>query len=115
MNKKLECFGQVFIDEVRDTTISCFEKMIDGRMKGLTAKSVQDKLSGLSETEREIVFWLVVKVVDYGMHNVLSMIESHDDVQLLYDGVNLAEVSDGLAGELYTEDGWIERFSTYFA
>ena len=28
-------------------------------------------------------------------------------------GENLAELSDGLCGELYGEDGWIERFSGY--
>ena len=28
-------------------------------------------------------------------------------------GVDLKEVSDGLSGELYTEDGWIQKFSEY--
>ena len=39
------------------------------------------------------------------------MLEQHEEISLLYDDVNLNEESDGLSGELYTEDGWIEKYS----
>lgn len=45
------------------------------------------------------------------MHNMLFMIEEHEEIELLYKEENIAEKSDGLSGELYTEDGWIEKYS----
>ena len=33
--------------------------------------------------------------------------------RLTYNQEDISELSDGLAGELYTTDGWISRFSTY--
>lgn len=50
---------------------------------------------------------VVETVVDY----LLAWLENEEDVQVFFDGINVADESDGLAGELYGEDGWIERFS----
>lgn len=45
------------------------------------------------------------------MHNMLFMLEEHEEIEMLYAGENIVEESDGLSGELYTEDGWIEKYS----
>lgn len=50
-------------------------------------------------------------VVDLSIHNMLCMLEDHSDFSLIKDGKNIAELSDGFSGELYTEDGWISKFS----
>ena len=42
---------------------------------------------------------------------MLEMFEQHDDIELNMSNENLNQISDGLAGELYTEDGWIQKFS----
>jgi hypothetical protein len=46
------------------------------------------------------------------------MIENSEEFDLIKTSnsgneLSLREISDGLCGELYTEDGWIERFSKY--
>lgn len=41
------------------------------------------------------------------------MFETSDDFLILSNDKNLAEISDGLCGELYTDDGWIGRFSQH--
>lgn len=47
------------------------------------------------------------------------MIEQNEEYDLIKytddekSFVSLRDISDGLSGELYTEDGWIEKFSTY--
>ncbi|MDE6209993.1 MAG: hypothetical protein K2M73_10030 [Lachnospiraceae bacterium] len=46
------------------------------------------------------------------LDSFLFMVEQHEDICLLYDNINLNEESDGLSGELYTEDGWIEKYSS---
>lgn len=108
---KLENFGEVFIDEVRDNTIDIFEKMLDGKMKGLTAQVVHDKISDFNEQQKDTILWILSKVVDQCMHNMLFMVENHKEINILYNSENIANISDGLSGELYTEDGWIEKYS----
>ena len=45
------------------------------------------------------------------MYNMLSLFEAHKEIELLYETENIVEESDGFSGELYTEDGWIEKYS----
>lgn len=112
----LDILGQSLMKYVRDETISTWDRMISGNMKGLTAQKVKEKVSGLSEEQLEILKWIIPKIVDQGLHNLLVMFEECEE---LFLGVNtesgdvedIKEESDGLAGELYTEHGWITRFS----
>lgn len=111
MSNKLESFGEVFISEVRDNTLEMFEKILDGRMKGVTAQNVRDKISVFDEQDKSILLWLLSKTVDRCMHNMLFMLEEYKEIEMLYAGENIVAESDGLSGELYTEDGWIEKYS----
>ena len=56
-------------------------------------------------------------LTDMSLHNVLSMIESSDEIDVIVneDGnkISVKDVSDGLAGELYSEDGWLLKYSKY--
>lgn len=112
MANELNEFGQILIQETRDKTITRFEKMVDGSLKSISAKAVQEKFNGFSAEQLEVVEWLIPQIVDSSLHNLLFMIEEHPELEVIYKGVNVNEESDGLAGELYTEDGWIEQFSS---
>ncbi|MBD5515007.1 MAG: hypothetical protein HDR06_10245 [Lachnospiraceae bacterium] len=111
MSNNLESFGEVFISEVRDNTLEAFEKMFNGSMKGLTAQNVRDKIAIFDEQEKSVLLWLLSKTVDQCMYNMLFMLEAHEEIEMLYAGEDIVEESDGLSGELYTEDGWIEKYS----
>lgn len=111
MNNNLDKFGELYITEVYDKSVKMFEMMFDGRMKGLTAQSVRDKITIFSEEQKKIVLWLISKAVEKCVHNTLCMFDEDSEVNLLYHQENISELSDGLAGELYSEDGWISRFS----
>ncbi len=113
MEDFLNKFGKILITEVRDGTIDSMNKMIDGTMKGTTAKLIRKKISILDKEQIEVLKWLIPEIVDCSLDNMLFMFEGHPDLQLVFQGVDLKEVSDGLAGELYTEDGWIQKFSEY--
>jgi len=45
------------------------------------------------------------------------MFENNNEVEIHVnlngESVDITDESDGLAGELFTEDGWIEKFSNY--
>ena len=112
----LDVFGQLLMKYVRDETVSTWDRMIDGQLKGLTAQEVSKKTSDLSEEQLEVIKWMTPKIIDEGLHNLLFMFEECEELFLglakekgRYEDIK--EKSDGLSGELYTEDGWIKRFS----
>ena len=107
----LDYFGSKLMKEVRDETISIFDMMIDGKMNGVTASQVREKISSFNEDQLVAIKWLIPKITDLGLHNLLMMIEQNDDVKLMVGDNDIKEYSDGLEGELYTADGWISRFS----
>ena len=107
----IERFGELFINEVRDNTIDCFEKIFNGTMKGITAREIQEKTEKFKDSEKKEILWIITKAIDQCIHNMLFMAEEHDEIEIVYEGENIAEISDGLSGELYSEDGWIEKYS----
>ena len=108
----LDEFGKIFMEETRDVSIRIMDKKIDGTMKGEGQKEFNEKISGFTDEQKEILKFVVSETVEQVLHNFLFMVEEHEEIGLLYNDVNLNEESDGLAGELYTEDGWIEKYSS---
>lgn len=111
MSKALDDFGKIFIKNVRDNTIEDFDRMMNGSMAGLTAEQVQRKIEGLNKEQLDTISWLIPQVVDQCLHNMLWMVEQEEDISLRFREQELRDESDGLSGELYTDDGWIKRFS----
>ncbi|MCY2977121.1 MAG: hypothetical protein NTU79_00415 [Planctomycetota bacterium] len=55
-------------------------------------------------------------LVDSTLHDLLGFFEGAEDFLIAFKDeennlVDLNKISDGLAGELFTEEGWISRFS----
>lgn len=90
----LDRFGRILMSRVRDEAIRHCDAAADAR-GGVT---------------------LVPKIVDETLHRLLSMIGDEDMVALSVfaagkEHPSLREASDDLPGELYSERGWIARFS----
>ena len=112
----LDLFGRLLITKVRDEAISDWRMIIGGSMKGETSVKVREMLAPFSEQQRNVVISLVPKVVDTVLHHLLWTLEQTNEVKIgvlahNQEVASLKEVSDGLAGELYSDDGWIARFS----
>lgn len=88
------------------------DKMIEGTMKGEDSKIVFDKIVNFTDEQKEILKFVVSTTVDKVLDSFLFMIEQHENIGLLYNDINLNDESDGLSGELYTEDGWIEKYTS---
>ncbi|WP_141225120.1 hypothetical protein [Paenibacillus sp. yr247] len=88
-----------------------------GKWKAPSLQLIQSQLEQFSEEQKEIIHKVVISCIDRGLHDLLfGLQEAHelgDKIEMFVDDVNLAEVSDGLHGELFTEDGWYHRFSKY--
>ena len=116
--KALEHFGKELITSVRDETIWDIEAMITGQLNGDTAVKVREKLVKFSASQREIVMWFVKEAVDSALHQLLLALEQSDTIKVSVEvqGSRVPDIktaSGGLSGELYSDEGWIARFSKY--
>lgn len=115
MSKKaLDAFGGLLMARVRDESITEWQMIVNGHMKGDRAKKIQERVA--SSADRELVEAIVPQIVDSVLHHVLSLFEQEQQLTIAIRVGNelvpsLREASDGLAGELYSSEGWISRFS----
>lgn len=117
MNREtLDIFGSLLMRRVRDQTISEWDKEIDGEMKGLTAQHIEGILNSLNAKQINVLHQLIPRIVDTSLFNMLIMLEEEKSIQIAVHSetgvtINLRDISDGLAGELYGSRGWISQFS----
>lgn len=115
MNSK-EIFGRKLIEGVRDRTLDHYQKISRAEMKAQADRALSDKIQSLTDSERELLQDVVCLIADLSLHNMMILFE-HEPLsgwRIVHhsDGVDLADSSDGLCGELYSEEGWIARYST---
>lgn len=112
----LDYFGEVLMKKVRDPAISQWEGIIDGRMKSASAQRVHDALAGLNPEQMEVLRSLVPQIVDTTLHHLLWTLEQNENIDVAVktptESVkSIRDVSDGLSGEVYGDDGWISSYS----
>lgn len=117
--KLLDSFGQEFISSIRDQSIYEFEAILNGRMKSKSSIELSNEIKAFDENQIKVLKKVVFNSIDSVIYNVLNMLEQNEEnMKLLIsqdgnDEKNIVELSDGLSGELFTENGWIEKFSKY--
>lgn len=106
-------FGRRLIQMVRDQTIEDWRMIVDGKMKGERAERLR---SMIGDGDASRINELVPEIVDSALHHLLVWLE--EDTNFHISAVigdkkvsDLADESDGFAGELYTDRGWVVRFS----
>lgn len=111
MDNVLDFFGETLINEVRDRTIEQYDMTTDGRMKDEQSQRLSKEIAKMDDKDKKIIQKIIPEIVDLALHNMLCMLEDNPEIEVNINDENINEVSDGLAGELYTEDGWIQRFT----
>ena len=110
MSNDLDEFGELFMRDVRDTAIHSVKALVSGTLKGETARALQPRLAALGN--RVTLEEFGVDIVNHVVFKILWFFVAHEEYRLIApSGRNIAELSDGLHGEIFTEDGWIARFS----
>ncbi|MCG8710683.1 hypothetical protein JHU04_003982 [Brenneria sp. 4F2] len=107
----LDDFGSSVMRMVRDRSLNDFERIQSGTLKSQTALALHHLLSEFDEKQKKAIKTLIIESIDRTIFNFLFMFEEDEDKKILASDVNINQISDGLAGELFTEDGWINRFS----
>ena len=102
---------------LRDRAIEHHDLLAKGHWKAPSLQRLQRDLNALNKKQLSIVRRCVVSAVDAGIHDFLfalqELAESEDDIQVLVQGENIGKTSDGLHGELFSDEGWYARFSAY--
>jgi hypothetical protein len=115
--KPLDKFGKFFVENLRDKALEHLEFMFVGWWKAPELQPLQGKLVNLSPDMKIMVREVVEKTLTTAMHDLLfAFQESHDGktgIEIVIDGKSAGELSDGLHGELFGEDGWIVRYSKF--
>src|SRR5712691_10291474 len=109
MKTVLDEFGERLIRNARDVPIRQFDATVSGHMKDAESKQLYQELSVLPPKQLELVRKIFIRAVDETLHHVLRTFEQNKDLDIVTtssDGtkVSLTDKSDGLSGELYTED-----------
>jgi hypothetical protein len=117
MNASLDKFGKLIIDNLRDKQIDYFNGLLEGKWKAEELHELQQKLTTFNDEERKILHDLVENILTNSIHDFLfSIQENHDSekgLKIYIDNDNIVSLLDGLQGEIFGDDGWIQRFSMY--
>lgn len=114
----LDLLGQKIMKNVRDQVIFEFESTLSGKMKSANAISLHRSLSDFEEKQIDTLKEFVLTSIDDAIYQFLNLLEQDENSLklLISDGnmeKNVVTISDGLSGELFSDDGWIAKFSKY--
>jgi hypothetical protein len=114
--RALDKFGTILMEKVRDESIQQWEDTLEGRVKAPALLKLNSAVSQFTPEQKEFLRAVISKVVDTTLHHLLWTLEQEEDVKVsvgIDAGVtsDIAKASDGLSGELYSDEGWIRRFS----
>lgn len=115
-NDILMMLGELIIEKARDDSISCLLGEIKGNINSYQGIQMRKLLVDFDEEQLAIIAELIPTIVDTSLHYFLDMIDSSEELKLLFldeksNYIDIKELSDGLAGELYSDEGWIAKFS----
>jgi hypothetical protein len=95
-------FGRYLMERAYDTGMRSAEGTLSGHWKSARAQELTHRLAGLSADEQDAVMAVVRGALIAALHGLLHGL-SHDEkeIQLLFEGHNVAQESDGLHGDLF--------------
>ena len=113
----LDKFGKFIVKNMRDKGIDNYDKLVKGIWKTPFLQALQEDLRQFDEKQLSIIRQCIGSSIDTAIHDFLfAMQESADlgqGVEIIVDKTNIVEISDGLHGEPFGEDGWYAKYSTY--
>lgn len=116
-NDALDKFGAFLMKNLRDAAIDHYDGLAVGHWKAPAFQKLQKALENLTERQRNIVRQCVIQSLDHGLHDFLFALqenfETDNTIGIVVDGKPIAEDSDGLHGELFSEKGWKATFSKH--
>ena len=79
-------------------------------MKSKESQLLFERVNKLNDEQKSLISDIIPQIVDLSIHNMLCLFEEHDEFQIIVGGENIADISDGLSGELYTRMVGLKNF-----
>jgi len=115
--RSLDKFGRLVTSSLYDEPLEQLEGLLKKKWKAPALKQLQARLSSLDEDDQRMVRQAVRDCLECAIHSFLfALVEAHDfesGIEVLVDGENVVDLSDGLQGEPPGKNGWIARFSKH--
>jgi hypothetical protein len=113
-----ELFGEEFIKACRDRSLNEYLMLKTGEMKSSRARYIYDLISTLNFDDKEKIDIIVTEIINRVLHNTMRLFDESREFGIAEKSKidpdnDLASSSDGLAGELYGENGWIAKYSKF--
>jgi hypothetical protein len=105
------------MEEVRDDSMNFLKRLVEGQMADSVSKKLSVELQNLSPKQLVTIKKLLAQAVDAGIVRFLNLFDAYEiGIQLKDDSGKTHDVrklSDGLVGELYSDNGWQAQFSKF--
>jgi hypothetical protein len=98
---------------VRDSSVDRVLDLAQGNYNTIDSIRSRDFYSSLSGSQKDDFKHLATLAVDSAIFRMLRMAEQEMLDINFTNGCSVAQLSDGLAGELFGDTGWIKEFSAY--
>lgn len=102
---------------LRDQALEDLEMLLRGAWKSPATHDMQNRLGLLTADQRELFREVADRIITTGMHDFLFALQEASDanqgIEVRVDGTNVASLSDGLHGEIFSEEGWIAKHSKF--
>lgn len=113
----LAYLGEFLIKNHRDRTLSTLERSFEGKWKNKSFQEFQTFVQDLSSEQQGILFRGFEYLITGALHDLLFNLEEENhfkgQIKLLVNNYDVIKISDGIYGEQYGENGWIQKFSQY--
>ena len=110
-------FGKFIVENLRDKGIDFAEGLLRKHWKAPSLLDMQNEIANLNDTQKTAFIKAVTETIDGAIHDFLFALQEQadfdNDIQILVDGQNIVELSDGIHGEAYSSDGWYEKYSKF--
>jgi hypothetical protein len=117
MKDPLDKFGSFIVKNLRDQALDDLEMLLRGAWKSSATQDMQRRLGLLTDDQKQLFREVANRVITTGMHEFLFALQEMSDankgVEVQVDGSNIASLSDGLHGEIFSEEGWIAKYSKF--
>ena len=114
----LDEFGQFLMIHLRDRGINHLDRLLAAQWKAPSLTNIQSELQALTTEQRALFRRAFINSLGSAIHDFLFALQEQTDchdgrIAVTVAGENIATLSDGLQGELFTEKGWFARYSVY--
>jgi hypothetical protein len=110
---KVDKFGKFLVDNLRDKGIEFADKLLQNHWKAPAFQTIQAELYELSDSKKKFIKEAIIATIDNAIHDFLFALQEINDIKILVDGENIVELSDGIHGEAFSDEGWYTKYSKF--